>query len=540
VAEGMGSDSGSQTIGRRTVGEWAFQAERAYPVPYADVHLDAVFTAPSGRQATVPAFYDGGSTWRVRFNPDEEGRWRYRTVTRLPDPGLEREGAFEVVPNASPGFVTVTPGEGWGFAREGGEPVMVFGDTVYHLFGFAHCGIDVEPFLRRRTEQGFNLLRVRLPVSPFHPPAGYSHWQTCRTWPWGGSEQAPRFDQINTDYFRTVDEVVRTADGLGLGLELIMEGWGFEFPFNSRQIFLPEWEELWMRYLIARYDAFPSTWFWTPLNEYEYYPNGDWNYRPEADRWQLRVSRWIKAHAPHGHPVAAHNGPRLPPFAERFASDPAAVDLILFQEWGDRSEEGGWLASGIEESIDAALAGWPGSAVLAEWGYERNPAFDLNLPHHEHCDRDHTRRGAWRGAFRALGIIHGFENSWGPWAKLDEDQPGMADLLLVRRFFHEIAPFAGLRPAPDAISGGEMGVGERPQALATPVRDLIAVYLPVGGEVVVNGGAATREARWFDPRTGDLQPAEGSTAGDGRRFAAPGGGGERPWDWMLVCGAAPG
>jgi mevalonate kinase len=178
---------------------------------------------------------------------------------------------------------------------------------------------------------------------------------------------------------------------------------------------------------------------------------------------------------------------------------------------------------GIEESIDTALAGWPGSAVLAEWGYERNPAFDLNLPHHEFCDPDHTRRGAWRGAFRSLGVIHGFENSWGPWAKLDEDQPGMADLLLVRRFFHEVAPFAGLCPAPDAISGGETGVGERPQALATPERDLIAVYLPVGGEVVVNGGAATREARWFDPRTGDLQPAEGSTAGDGVRFAGTGG-----------------
>lgn len=529
--------NGSERVNQRSVGEWAFRAERDYPAPYADVHLDAVFTAPSGRVATVPAFYDGDATWRVRFNPDERGRWSYRTIARVPDAGLEREGSFEVVANETRGFVKATPGEAWGFTFESGEPIFIFGDTVYHLFGFAHCGIDVEPFLRRRAEQGFNLLRVRLPVSPFHPPAGYSHWQTCRTWPWGGSEQAPRFDQINLDYFQTVDSVVRLANELGLGLEMIMEGWGFEFPFNSRQIFLPEWEELWLRYLIARYDAFPSTWFWTPLNEYEYYPNGDWNYRPEADRWQLRVSRWIKAHAPHGHPVAAHNGPRLPPFAERFASDPTAVDLIMFQEWGDRGEAKGWLAPGIEESIDAALAGWPGSAILAEWGYERNPAFDLNLPHHEFCDQDHTRRGAWRGAFRALGIIHGFENSWGPWAELDEDQPGMVDLLIVQRFFHEVAPFAALRPAPDAITGGRTAVGERPLALATSTRDLIAVYLPVGGDVVVKGDVPT-PTQWFDPRTGERRPAAGTTVDDGRRFAAPEGGADRPGDWVLIRGSS--
>ena len=30
-------------------------------------------------------------------------------------------------------------------------------------------------------EQGFNLLRVRVPVSPFHPPDGYSHWHYLAT-----------------------------------------------------------------------------------------------------------------------------------------------------------------------------------------------------------------------------------------------------------------------------------------------------------------------------------------------------------------------
>ncbi len=92
-----------------------------------------------------------------------------------------------------------------------------------------------------------------------------------------------------------------------------MEAWGFEFPFNSRNIFVPEWEELWLRYLIARYDAFRAVAVWTLMNEYEFYPNGDWHYKPVADRWAIRVARWVKSVASHGHPVAVYNGPRLPP-----------------------------------------------------------------------------------------------------------------------------------------------------------------------------------------------------------------------------------
>src|SRR5215471_290961 len=40
------------------------------------------FTSPSNRQRVVPGFWDGGRTWRVRFLPDEEGTWRFRSRAR--------------------------------------------------------------------------------------------------------------------------------------------------------------------------------------------------------------------------------------------------------------------------------------------------------------------------------------------------------------------------------------------------------------------------------------------------------------------------
>jgi hypothetical protein len=517
----------------RSVGTWTLHSAHAYANPFADVVVDGLFTSPSGKTMTIPGFYDGEGTWRIRFCPAEEGTWAFRTLSRPHSPDLEQRGSVHVTPSDRLGTLRVTPGQGWGFQDERGAPVFILGDTVYNLFGMAHCGGDVEGFMERRARQGFNLLRVRVPVSPFHPPEGYSDWQTRRTWAWGGSEQAPRFDRFNLDYFATVDRVVQKAEELGLGLEMIMEAWGFEFPFNSRQIFTPEWEELWLRTLIARYDAYNCVSIWTLMNEYEYYPNGDWHYKPVADRWAMRVGRWVKGLAQHGHIVAVHNGPREPAFARRFAADPEAIDAVLFQDWGTRDAEQGWLAAGIEEVVTAAFQGWGGAAIFAEWGYERNPALPPHIPSHNYCDEEHTRRGGWRGAFCGMGIIHGFENSWGPFMLLEHDQAGLAYLLLLRHFFTAVVPFARLRPAPVVVAEGNYPAGHRPLALASAERDVVAVYLPVGGTVTLclPRTASAYRARWFNPCTGELSPAQG--AGD--TFVAPVATQKgHPQDWVLV------
>jgi hypothetical protein len=260
-----------------------------------------------------------------------------------------------------------------------------------------------------------------------------------------------------------------------------------------------------MRYLIARYDAYNCVWFWTPLNEYEYYPNGDWHWTPTADRWALRIGRWIKETAPHGHVLSMHNGPRLPPFAQRFKADPEAVDAIMFQEWGTRDAKDGWLAAGIEDAIELAFEGWQGSAVFAEWGYERDPTYKLKLPSHEFCDRNHTRRSAWRGISCGLGIIAGFEHSWGPWMDLETDQPGVGDIEIINRFMRETVPFHEMRPARGIVSG-ESTIGHEPRALQSTDGKVVLVYLPVGGSTTVGMSGS---AEWFDPRSGKSRAAKG-------------------------------
>ena len=89
------------------------------------------------------------------------------------------------------------------------------------------------------------------------------------------------------------------------------------------------------------------------------------------------------------------------------------------------------------------------------------------------------------------------------------------------------------RRAPDLLPAQEAPPGHAPAALATPERDIVAIYLPVGGEVApALPDDRTYVARWFDPRTAELRYA----APFGDTFRAPGGTDERghPWDWVLV------
>ncbi len=521
--------TGPVSLPSRTVGEWSFESKQTYYSPFADVQVDGVFNSPSGKIIRMPAFYDGKGIWRLRFNPGEAGDWSFHLTSRPHNPDFDVSGRFSATANTARGTLRATPDKGWGYSFEDGTPFLAVGDTVYDLFGMEYCGGDIPGFLERRRSQGFNLLRTRLTISAFHPPAGDFNWQTRPMWPWGGSATAPRFDLFNLDWFKAVDGSIARIEAMGLGLELIMEGWGFEFPFNHRMVFTPEWEQLWMRYVIARYDAYNCVYFWTPLNEYEYYPNGDWNWKPAADRWLIRVARWIKETAPHGHLVTCHNGPVVPPFAERFRADPEAIDSVNFQFWGTREKDNAWLAAGIEEVIQHAFSGWKGARLFAEWGYERNPEFENKLPHHEFCDRNHTRRSAWRGISQAMGMINGQENSWGPWMLLEEDQPGTADITVIRNFLTDAVPFETLRPAPDMVSGS-FQAGYRPLALQSVNGDVAVVYYPAGGAAGI--AFAATKAQWFDPRSATWAPATAK----GTTFTAPPGTDSdgHPLDMVLV------
>src|SRR5882757_5141313 len=101
--------TGPQSLPTHTVGEWAFTSARSYYSPFADVAVDGVFTSPSGNVLTMPAFYDGDGTWKLRFNPAESGKWSLALTSRPPNPDFDQKAQFIAAPHDARGVLKATP-----------------------------------------------------------------------------------------------------------------------------------------------------------------------------------------------------------------------------------------------------------------------------------------------------------------------------------------------------------------------------------------------------------------------------------------------
>src|SRR5438876_7862617 len=60
--------------------ETTLQSSVTYGNPAQEASLEVTFVSPAGRNVRVYGFWDGASTWRIRFAPNEAGKWTYKTV----------------------------------------------------------------------------------------------------------------------------------------------------------------------------------------------------------------------------------------------------------------------------------------------------------------------------------------------------------------------------------------------------------------------------------------------------------------------------
>lgn len=212
-----------------------------------------------------------------------------------------------------------------------------------------------------------------------------------------------------------MDRAFALAARLGIGFELILEAWLMEFPFNQRDRFLPEHEELFIRYVVARYGAEPALRYWCVANEYNLYRPS--NRDPLNEHYARRLARLIRSHDAHRRPIATHvtAAEHLEiPFQERFRDCPE-IDVLLMQYWGDIStREKSALALGIEDELDRSCAGADQSVVFSEYGYEVGPGDHTSPEVHSLLGADHNRRGGAAGALPWLWNQHRLRQHLGP------------------------------------------------------------------------------------------------------------------------------
>ena len=251
--------------------------------PYSSVTLRAEFRSPKGgRTKVMPAFWDGGRQFTIRFSPDYEGRWDFRIISNIQSLD-KRTGSFQAEPAKTPGFIEVFNKRYFKYPLTN-SPHYWLGDTVLGL-----GTVPWEAFRRaadRRAEQKFTHIRASVLGSPDR-----------------ASQVFKEPDKPWIEYFRELDTRVAYLHGLGLVTDLVLGNSGEEverlFPRVRER-------DRYIQYVCARYAAYSVT--WQMLLEWESHDDGA--------RIASQLARSLDKYDPYSHPKSTGATVTSAPLAE--------------------------------------------------------------------------------------------------------------------------------------------------------------------------------------------------------------------------------
>ena len=517
--------------------ERAIESTVEYENPLQDAALRVTFTAPSGRVRAVDGFWDGGTTWRVRFAPNEAGQWSFGTsCSNRDDAGLHGQtGTFHCgEPSSRTSFgqhgpIRVSDNRRY-LAHADGTPFLWLADTAWS--GPLRSTVEEwDDYTRQRVRQGFTAVQW-VATQYLAAPAGDRHGQM----PYRGHERIA----VNPAFYQRLDARLEALNQAGLlGAPVLL--WAAEWSnpqVNAANpgLMLPEEQAAPLaRYMVARWGAHQVVWVL----------NGDGDYRgPKAERWR-RIGRTVFGGGDHA-PVVLHpNGMNIP--FEEFRHE-AWLDIVGYQSGhGDDDNTLRWLVAG---------------PPAQDWKHDPpRPFLNLEPPYEYHISYQSRQRITPFQTRRALywsllvaptaGVTYGGHGVWGwddgtappvahpntgiplPWREALR-MPAAEQVAQIAALFSRIAWWK-LRPAPELLAEqpGELAPARFVAAARSEEGDLAIVYVPADRVVALRlehlrSGLI---ARWFDPRTGEYTPAT-PAAGDDGRFETPGDG-----DWALLFGA---
>lgn len=255
--------------------------------PFVDVQLSATFRL-GNRRVEVRGFYDGAGSYLLRFMPDEQGEWSYRTRSNLSQ--LEgREG--RVVARRNPGHRGMVRAVGTGFAYDDGTRYIPFGTTAYV---WTHQRRDLREQTLATLAAG-PFTKIRMCLFPKH--YRYNHGEPERFVFPGSLEKGFDFTRFDPAFFRDFEAQIDALARLGIQADLILfhsyDRWGF-------QSLSPETEEAYLRYVVARLSSFHNVW-WSVANE--------WDFMKAKTILDFhRHFRVLQREDPYGHLRSIHNG----------------------------------------------------------------------------------------------------------------------------------------------------------------------------------------------------------------------------------------
>ena len=397
-----------------------------------DVYVRGEFTGPDGTRITVPGFFAGGDTWKIRFSPAIIGRWSMTTVSPLSALNAHTETDIECARNSNPvihGGLLVDPVNRHHFVYEDGTRYFLMGYEADWLWG-ADMKDPERKLMRHLIDQiaarGFNHLLVNV----------YAHdtsWSKGRQNQWdygpaemyvfGGTNDRPDHTRLNTAFFDIYDGMMNALLDKGIVANIMLKVYNkmVNWPAAGSKD-----EERYFRYVTARYQA---------------YPNVVWDFSKEAynerDKGlEKRLIDLIRANDGYHRLTTAHDN-------DLYDWDGKLNTNLDFRT---DQEHYYWKEMLL---FDRQLLPWPiiNSELYYERGVEDLPTYPVKQ------DWQDMIRGAYEIYLSGGYFVYYYSNTAWDLVKPDPEPPGMPRFEILQKTLSAL-PYWLMEPKPDLAAGG--------------------------------------------------------------------------------------
>ena len=224
---------------------------------FTDTELSAVFTNGE-RKIKVPGFYDGDGIFRIRFSPNEQGDWTYKTESNLNELS-GKKGKFSCVAPSGNNHGPLKIVNTFYLQYSDDTPFYSIGTTAYQWTSVKQS--IQEKTLETLASAPFN--KIRMCVFP----KNYKYGNDSEPWmyPFKRENGQNDFSQPNYEFFQNFDKRVEQLMEMGIQADVILfhpyDIWGY-CEMGT------EMNEKYVRYMIARISAYRNVW-WSLANEWD-------------------------------------------------------------------------------------------------------------------------------------------------------------------------------------------------------------------------------------------------------------------------------
>jgi hypothetical protein len=507
----------SVKVERWRVIEIGLESKSQYANPFLDVDVKAQFTSESGKIITLWGFWDGGSSWKIRFAPTEMGDWQYTTsASNAADAGLNGvSGTITCVPyqgNAEiyrHGFLKVGP-KGRCLVHQDSTPFFWLGDTHWTFvteerFAESNCPAYDSQFkacVDKRVAQKFTVYQCNFrDGKDFSAFGRYQEYllETARGY-------LPDIDFIKSN----VDLKMQYLADQGLVIAVGFSWGGAILPDGKLERY-----KLLAKYLVARYGAYPV--IWTLAGEVPGYFGGEEEKKMTA-YWR-EVARVTEQTDGYGALQSVHLATDRP-FPEIYQGE-SWYDFTMSQAghgdmplnatmYSDYRKKYPAMPLVESESLYEGIRSGEcnGARTITPDMFRRIACLCIQ---NGGCGYTYGACGVWELQWEAAAPGT-FWSHWGSLAWYDGlELPGANKLTILKDFYesigwHRLSPIPQWVKSSREMKNPEIRANFTPSFTADDEMRTIVGYFPAGRSVPVSIETMSAErytVRWFNPATGE-------------------------------------